>query len=119
MLNSFINSSNYSTSLRWLVLGVINIGMLIGCSIQPPRVEDPTLGPYQVDTTTPIVLPSQSCHQVKTGDNLYRIGLKYGASYEQLAKWNGLTVSRWDGDKPVYDLAPGQRLKVSSYAVCY
>jgi len=121
MLNSFINS----TSLQWLVLGVINTGMLIGCTISPPRSAVPTLGQlsdpnsiYQIHTPIPTYPSPQKCYQVKSGDNLYRIGLKYEVGYEQLAKWNGLTVSRWDGNKPVYDLAPGQRLKVSSYAVC-
>jgi len=126
---SFINS----TSLQWLVLGVINTGMLIGCSILPPHSEGSKRkllnvpnsiynvpnSIYQIHTPISTDPSSQTCYQVKSGDNLYRIGKAYGIEYQQLAKWNGLTVSRWDGNKPVYDLVPGQRLKVSSYAVCY
>ena len=44
-------------------------------------------------------------HQVQQGDNLYRIGLKYGVSVQELKKWNEL---------PNEDITTGQVLRVSN-----
>ncbi|MBS3953221.1 MAG: peptidoglycan DD-metalloendopeptidase family protein [Methylomicrobium sp.] len=43
-------------------------------------------------------------YTVRSGDNLYRIGLRFGVSYFQLAEWNQI--------QPPYLLHEGQRLKV-------
>ena len=44
-------------------------------------------------------------HEVKAGENLYRIGLRYGLKVEELLRLNGL-----DSDSVI---SPGQKLKVS------
>ncbi|MDP2177783.1 peptidoglycan DD-metalloendopeptidase family protein [Methylicorpusculum sp.] len=50
-------------------------------------------------------LPETSAfYTVRSGDNLYRIGLRFGVSYFQLAEWNHI--------QPPYLLHDGQRLKV-------
>jgi lipoprotein NlpD len=43
-------------------------------------------------------------YTVRSGDNLFRIGLRFGVSYFQLAEWNQI--------QPPYLLQEGQRLKV-------
>ena len=48
--------------------------------------------------------PAKGFYCVKAGDNLYRIGLRFGASVNQLKSWNNLR-----GDKVVV----GQQLRVS------
>lgn len=109
----------------WLVLGLIGMVLLNGCTTTVSPVPGNTLyssaQPYYYPLTTPTI-PSQTvCHQVQKGENLYRIGLHYGHSYEEIAKWNGLRPSRQTPDsKPVYDLQPGQKLRVSPIeGTCY
>lgn len=43
-------------------------------------------------------------HQVKKGENLFRIGLQYGVTAEQIRSWNDL-----DKNEPIY---PGQKLLI-------
>lgn len=45
-------------------------------------------------------------YTVKKGDNLYRIGLKFDVSVEQLRSWNGLS--------PSSEIYPGQKLRIRS-----
>jgi LysM repeat protein len=123
MLKLFVSS----TRLPWWMLGLIGIGVLEGCTVVSPVGNRPVTS----DSTRTIMQASPSsvyyqtspsyrsqCHQVNSGENLYRIGLSYGISYQQIARWNGLSVSRMDDNNPVYDLKPGQQLKLSESAVC-
>jgi LysM repeat protein len=90
--------------------------LLNGCTTTTTVSPGPDNFPY------PLPTPSQTlCHQVQKGENLYRIGLHYGQPYEKIAQWNGLHPSRQTPDsKPVYDLQPGQTLRVSPLAgTCY
>jgi peptidoglycan endopeptidase LytE len=48
----------------------------------------------------------QEVYTVKKGDNLYRIGLKFDVSVEQLRSWNNLS--------PDSEIFPGQKLTVSA-----
>jgi peptidoglycan endopeptidase LytF len=48
---------------------------------------------------------SKSSHIVRRGENIYKIAKRYGYSYKQLARWNGL--------KYPYRLKAGRRLRVA------
>jgi peptidoglycan endopeptidase LytE len=48
----------------------------------------------------------QEVYTVKKGDNLYRIGLKFNVSVQQLRSWNNLS--------PDSEIFPGQKLTVSA-----
>ncbi|MDY6991631.1 MAG: LysM peptidoglycan-binding domain-containing protein [Pseudomonadota bacterium] len=80
-------------------------------TLQPPY----SLSPGQVlIVSPPTQLPATNAaanevyHVVVPGENLYQISKRYGYSVEQLAQWNALT--------PPYNLAVGQRLRVSPQA---
>ncbi len=47
---------------------------------------------------------SPTVYTVQKGDNLYRIGLKFNVSVEQLRSWNGLS--------PSSEIYPGQELRI-------
>ncbi|MEY4769163.1 MAG: hypothetical protein RL637_1802 [Pseudomonadota bacterium] len=64
--------------------------------------EDQAITPVSTIKVAAVSQPSVFYHQVKSGDTLYRIGLKYGYDYQQIAEWNQL--------KPPFILAIGQRL---------
>ena len=112
------------TKLR-LVLGLIGMVLLNGCTTPVSPVPDNALyssaPPYYYPPSPPMTFSQTVCHQVQKGENLYRIGLQYGQPYEKIAQWNGLRPSRQTPDlKPVYDLQPGQKLRVSPNAgTCY
>lgn len=55
----------------------------------------------QKQSTTP---KNAKTHQVKKGENLFRIGLQYGVTAEQIRSWNDL-----DKNEPIY---PGQKLLI-------
>ncbi len=107
-----------------LMLGYVGITLLSGCvQMQMP---DPTLDNKNIQRKDKPVFfppsppPPTSCYRVKSGDTLFRVAVNHGHTYQQLAEWNGLQPSRWDGQKPVYDLHPGQLLRVTSVNVtCY
>ena len=103
---------------------------LSGCALTPPPSETDELpstryqqggvyAPYSDYPTGNNTLRSESfsggnSYVVQPGDNLYRIAKSHGCDYRQLAECNGIHQSRWDGSKPVYDIAPGQRLQLCS-----
>lgn len=47
---------------------------------------------------------SQTVYTVKKGDNLYRIGLQFDVSVDQLRSWNGLSSNA--------EIYPGQKLRI-------
>ncbi len=53
----------------------------------------PTATPTEAFTPTPTVTPTPTCtptHTVQAGENLYRIALRYGLTYQELAAANGI-----------------------------
>ena len=58
----------------------------------------------RLDRATAEDRSKKSTHRVRRGDSLWRISRKHGVSIEQLAAWNGLSVTA--------GLRPGQRLTV-------
>jgi LysM repeat protein len=106
-----------------LILGCVGITLLSGCvQMQMP---DPKVDKTVLWKDKPFIFPPSSspatCYRVKQGDNLYQIAKSHGYDdYKQLADWNRLQVTRWDGQKPVYELYPGQVLRVTPANVtCY
>lgn len=63
-------------------------------SVDPEQSETPAASPSSDPTGSPTSAPSSSpsggvtTYVVQPGDNLYRIGLRFGASVEQLQAWN-------------------------------
>ena len=55
-----------------------------------PELSDPT--PTESPTAEPIPseTPTEIIHIVESGENLYRIGLQYGVSWESIAEYNGI-----------------------------
>ena len=51
-----------------------------------PAVPEPTAEPTAATSST-----GETIHIVQAGENLYRIGLIYGFTYQELAAYNGLT----------------------------
>jgi LysM repeat protein len=49
-----------------------------------PPAPEPTAAPTQAST-------GETIHIVQAGENLYRIGLRYGFTAEELAAYNGIT----------------------------
>ena len=67
----------------------------------PPTTDDTTTAPPPaVDDTT----NEEQIHIVQAGDNLYRIGLRYGFTIDQLAEYNNLT--------DVNNLEVGQEIRI-------
>lgn len=64
---------------------------------KPAATDKPTAVP-----TTPAASAKPGSYIVKKGDNLYRIGLEYGVSWQELAKLNNI--------KNVYQLQVGQEI---------
>lgn len=72
-------------------------------NLQLPASPTPTLDPSQpvVEPTQEAAPPAEATpetsstgeiiHIVQAGDNLYRIGLQYGFTYQELANYNGIT----------------------------
>jgi LysM repeat protein len=50
-----------------------------------PPPPDPTAAPTQQTTSSGEII-----HTVQQGENLFRIGLRYGVSYQELAAYNGI-----------------------------
>jgi len=56
---------------------------------EPP---DQTQAPPPTDASEPVTLPSgEQVHTVAAGENLYRIGLRYGCTVPELAAYNGIS----------------------------
>ena len=52
---------------------------------------DQTQAPPPTDASEPVTLPSgEQVHTVAAGENLYRIGLRYGCTVPELAAYNGI-----------------------------
>jgi LysM repeat protein len=51
----------------------------------------PTQAPGSTDDTTSGPTTGEQTHTVQAGDNLYRIGLQYGFTVDELAEYNNLT----------------------------
>lgn len=79
-------------------------GATVDPGLQPPANLTPTLDPALppvVEPTAPVVVEptpeptpastGETIHIVQAGENLYRIGLQYGFTYQELAIYNGLT----------------------------
>lgn len=79
------------------------LGATLDPSLQLPSDATPTLDPALqpvTEPTAPVIDPTaeptaastgEIIHIVVAGDNLYRIGLQYGFTYQELAIYNGLT----------------------------
>lgn len=80
-----------------------------GPEVIPPLVEQPTVTqpaePIISQPTPSMPVSGASMHTVQAGENLYRIGLRYGYDYREIARWNSIP--------PPYNVSPGQRLVVS------
>jgi len=61
-------------------------------------------GASTVSSVTPRAASTGSTHTVRSGETLYRIGLKYHVAVDQLRKWNNLENNT---------VAVGQKLIVS------
>ena len=52
---------------------------------------EPTQAPPPTDASEPVTLPSgEQLHTVQAGENLYRIGLRYGCTVAELSAYNGI-----------------------------
>jgi hypothetical protein len=60
--------------------------------VADPTVPAPPPAPTEVSPppAAPAAAPDPCLHTVQPGENLYRIGLKYGHPFEKLAAWNGI-----------------------------
>jgi len=59
---------------------------------EPAPVEQPTTAPAPVQPAQPGV---EQSHTVQSGENLYRIGLRYGCSVLELSTYNGIANPHW------------------------
>ncbi|HSG15762.1 MAG TPA: LysM peptidoglycan-binding domain-containing protein, partial [Anaerolineae bacterium] len=57
---------------------------------EPEPVEQPTDEPAQ-----PVQPGVEQTHVVQSGENLYRIGLRYGCSVLELSTYNGIANPHW------------------------
>lgn len=78
-----------------IVLGVLIMSGLNGCTIQPTAVA----------TEDRFTAPVETYHYVNKGETIYDIANLYGRSVEELARWNNLS--------PPYALLSHQKLLVS------
>ncbi|RIK72450.1 MAG: hypothetical protein DCC67_19245 [Planctomycetota bacterium] len=59
---------------------------LQAASATPPPAPEATAAPVQETSPTGEII-----HTVQAGENLFRIGLRYGISYQELAAYNGIS----------------------------
>lgn len=75
---------------------------------QPPAVEPSPEAPAAVETPAepaPVAAPQgERIHVVQSGENLFRIGLRYGFTYQQLGVYNGIAYP--------YTIYVGQEIKI-------
>ncbi len=85
-----IAAANNLTSVHTLDVGQQLLIPLGGGSVveQPPA--EPTTAPVVEETVAPPPAEEQ-IHIVQAGDNLYRIGLRYGFTIQELVTYNNLT----------------------------
>ncbi len=57
----------------------------------PTQAPQTTTQPTQTPAATPSSSSGGGTHTVQAGENLFRIALKYGLSYQALASYNGIT----------------------------
>jgi LysM repeat protein len=77
-----------------------------GPVVMPPASDyGSTMPPPTSYPTYPVPSGQQAVHVVQAGETLYRIGLRYGYDYRQIAAWNNIGAP--------YNISVGQRLIVS------
>ncbi|MCA9972893.1 MAG: LysM peptidoglycan-binding domain-containing protein, partial [Anaerolineales bacterium] len=74
---------------------------------EEPATADPTAVPTPGDSQpeTPVTnAQGEQIHIVQLGENLFRIGLRYGIAYEELGAYNGIPAP--------YTIYPGQEIRI-------
>jgi hypothetical protein len=70
-------------------------------TVLPPTVPSPE---QPVPTATPGATGTEQVYTVQAGDNLFRIGLNYGCTVEQLSVFNNIPAP--------YIIYPGQQIRI-------
>ena len=116
-----VDNSSHATYGWLIIIGIILvIALIIGGvfyvrgrgespepTLLPPAVETMIMTPEPGDTATPsptheptntspasstvTTVPGEIIHIVQPGENIFRIGLRYGFTYQELATYNGLS----------------------------
>jgi nucleoid-associated protein YgaU len=78
--------------------GVVDPNAAASPTPPPPAPEPTTASTEQTSATGEII------HVVQPGENLYRIGLRYGIDYHELAAYNGIANPDW--------ISVGQQIRI-------